>query len=248
VTRAWKDQLDDVYAVVRAWSDISSTLDRSVTTDEAYNYREVFDAFTAEAFSRAVKDFKSKAVDEDWFELPGYLRARPVNVGEPTLFPLVRFVVRVKKNELEIMVRLVTYFVNESETAIDVELYGSLDAHGWRFESPDRLDPGQESSERFHHYPHAQRIMAWTKDGEGLFPPGLGNIPKHNERLRAMKWNESRPAFPLGCDSPAGVVAAAVASLYGADITAEMVEHVNLDDAVVKELRAMLRVRVKGAS
>lgn len=240
MTREWKDQLDEVEAVITAWSDASRMRVRTVTSDDASDYLGYFQSFSITNFKSELKGFRSKRHDDKWVPFSGYLTAKPVDVGSPAMFPLVKFVMRVKADELELAIRLVTFFVNETETEIDQNLYGSIDAHGWRFETADSASPDDTVTTAFHNYPHVQRIMAWEKNGLGLYPPEMANPPAKSQRLQSAKWNESRPAFPLPCASPAGVVIAAIASLYGAEETTKMLETISLDRSVRLEVKQML--------
>jgi hypothetical protein len=107
---------------------------------------------------------------------------------------------------------LVTFYV----------LADTVHATGWRLELADPAS--DDSSPRRHGVPHVQRISSWSKtDDEGFFlnreaPLRLG------DRERALHVNETRPAFPLPVESAAGLLVAAMGSLYGGPSTRAMLE------------------------
>lgn len=242
MTRAWKSDLENVQMVVRAWSD-ASRIPHDVKTDSASEYRHGFDAFSMGGFDEDLRRFirMDKKAQADWTQVGGFLHARPIEVGSPILFPLVSFVVRVTGAHAELMIRIASFFLDLTE---EEEKYGGLDAHAWRFETPDApgSDAGDGTGDSFHHFPHAQPIMAWVKDGPGLFPPKReGPFGKEDARLTAQKWNENRPAFPLPCSSPAGVVISAMAALYGNKKTIDILAPMSRDNDMTNEINAVLR-------
>ena len=244
----WEDELDRIKALVQAWESHARSLTLSVPTDEAHRYRDVFDRFTYKAFLNDLDNFKRSVSKTEWTEIGGFLHAPPIEIGHPpVLFPVVRFVMRVVDGQVELMVRLATFFVNATQSDIDPEVYGAIDAHGWRFETADvpGNDQGDGLGESFTHYPHAQPIMAWAKKGKGLFPPNREEPFAHEMRLLAPAWNESRPAFPLSCNTPAGVIIAAMTTLYGSVRTNRMLETTPNDPALKREIKAVLRYPIE---
>ncbi len=244
MSETWKDDLVRVKALVQAWDADAQVLPKEVATDEAHRYRESFRSFTYKGFSKELDTFIASNDKSNWKAIGGFLRASPVQIGHPpVLFPLVRFFVRVIDGHVELMVRLATFFINFTENEIDQSASGAIDAHGWRFETADVPGghAGDGTTEAFHHYPHAQPITAWSLKGKGLFPPNRDVPHPHEKRLVASMWNESRPAFPLPCDSPVGVVVAAMTTLYGSVRTKRILEKTPNDQYLQRDITAVIR-------
>ena len=223
--------------VVEAWDAYSLAKEKSIPSDLASEFRNYFPEFTMRGFSAELQKLLARDRLEEMHPVGGYLRALSVTEGapQPQLSPLVRFFIRIIEGEIEIMVRMAILFVDPSERT--EERYGAVAAQGWRFESADipGAEMGDGSGNAFHHFPHVQPINAWEKQGKGLFPPEWDEPIAGAEALVAPTWTESRPAIPLRCSRPAGVIIAAMAALYGSNMT-----HVILETAARDELEREL--------
>ena len=217
---------DEINRVVEAWHTYSDAKQRSVPNDAASRFREYFPRFTMRGFTTELRSFMRRDRTDQMHALGGYFQALGVTEGspQPQLSPLVRFYMRIVSGEIELMVRMAVLFVDPSERRED--RYGAITAHGWRFESADIPggEMGDGTGDGFHHYPHVQPINAWEKKGKGLFPVEWTDPIAGAEALVAPDWNEARPAIPLRCSRPAGVVIAAMTALYGSNTTHRILE------------------------
>lgn len=230
----WDEELRHVEQVFEVWEAHSVERNSAVVGDPADDIRLQYRPLDYKTFRVGTAAFRKQNDKESPYQMPGYLAASPVDLGEPKLYPMVSFVMRVRQSKLDLAVRMVTYFVDG-----DV-----VDGHGWRFECADNPVDGERDG--FHAYPHVQRISAWSKNGPGLFPEVWGNGPlPEYERLAAhqITVNESKPAFPLPCKTPAGVIVAAMASIYGGRAVVDMVRNsAGMSKDLVNEIKSILRI------
>ena len=230
-TLTWNDEAKVLDKVISAWCQEGSTSD-SRPIDRAANVRESFPPFPGSLSEPIRNCSNSNQSNEEWFEAPGFLSAHPVEVENPTLYPVVRFSIRRRQGNLEVAVRIAAFYL----IAVN-----KVAADGWRFEMPDS---GHVATDKFHHFPHVQRISGWKPgDKLGFSPPGTTNESVSGELVDSVTgFNEKRPAFPLPCSSAAGVVIAVMASLYGANKTNRILEnYVNKPKWLKEEITAILR-------
>ncbi|MCI1019660.1 hypothetical protein HWD99_13600 [Microbacterium sp. C5A9] len=208
--KIWQHQLEELKVVMAGWEQ-KAELTRDIEVGQASELREWFPSVDYRKLHTSLDDFGRRAVRERDREIKEFLRLPAVTADEPVMFPIAKLVLKVRHDELHLGLRIAVLYDHEGETH----------AHGWRFESADDRSDGVAS--RFHHFPHVQRIIGWSKGVPGLHPqawaPGIGYPMGVQNHL-----HEIRPAFPLRGRTPAGIAVAAMASLYGAPLTLEYLE------------------------
>lgn len=147
-----------------------------------------------------------------WTSMKGFYSAAAVEVrtrdgsGPQVLWPLVAMELREKNSLLEISLRVGIFYLDSDQVA----------AYGWRFDSAD--SDGDGTGLGFHHYPHVQQISSWEQGRLNFMPPKYKTpLPKDvtdwvQEDRQVL---ETRPAFPLACSTPAGLMVAVLVAIYG---------------------------------
>lgn len=221
----WKQELRLVSELLEKWNGflIQPTHGRA-TSDTADRFRQQFSPINDTGMLRDhVRQFIERIESghgspEDPFQLGGYMIVPEVTAGTPRLFPLVTCVVCVREGELQLTLRVVTFFTDG--------IMECTDAHGWRFDMSDALADGEPAGPRHHHFPHVQRVISWRPSESNFYPPVQLAPRSTGDNMAGPTLNATRPAFPLPVSSPAGLIIAAMASLYGAEITVGIVENV----------------------
>ena len=229
MTAQWKAELRGFRSVVEAWESHSRQYPTSVKSNVADRFRQRYTPLLTESlWNKQVKDFiehNESGVDATkGFAFTGYLLAPPVAIGSPALFPLVIFFLKLRGDSLEVAVRVATFFV-------DKHAYDAVDVHGWRFDMADPPAAGPKN----HSYPHVQRIVSWRPSDPNFYPQGALEPGSTGDQMAGPSINASRPAFPLPCTTPAGVVIAAMTSLYGPETTSKILESVKTKPATLRE-------------
>lgn len=208
--RQWKHQLDELKIVLSGWEQ-KAALTRDIETGPSSDLRDWFPVSDFRGLVKAIDDFVRHSDKSDDRELGEHFLLPAISADEPVMFPVGKLVLKVREDALHIGLR-VAVFYDHSDL---------IHARGWRFESAD--DPADGNRDRFHHFPHVQRITSWAKSTTGLHPPswmpGIGFDMAEEGHV-----HEIRPAFPLRGQSPAGIAVAAMASLYGSTKTLEYLE------------------------
>lgn len=240
----WKKQLGTLQSVLAAWAHYTNEWDRDVNwpRDNAADYRLYFQQMGAGGEPDIeLEQYASVSDKQEWTTLEGFFSPAGVPLkgrddGAPDLlWPLLTLSLRVCNDELEIMVRVGVYFMDE---------YGSVNAYGWRFDSADSGTEG--SANLFHHYAHVQQISGWEIGRQVFVPPNWPEAANGSEKDNVqlpMRMLETRPAFPLACTSPAGLLAAVVVSLYGGRRAAQVLQSVALSTHIEVE-RVMAGQRI----
>lgn len=223
----WKRQLSSLQGVLAAWAHYTNEWDREPDRpkDGAADYRLFFKQMGAGGEPDIeLEHYASFGNKQEWTTLEGFFAPAGIPLkgrdeGDPDLlWPLVTLSLRVINDELEIMVRVGVYFVDE---------HGSVNAYGWRFDSADSGSEGVGNL--FHHYAHVQQISGWEMGRQVFVPPKWPEAASGKEQesvQRPLRMLETRPAFPLACTSPAGLLAAVVVSLYGGRRAASVLQSV----------------------
>ncbi|WP_217182977.1 hypothetical protein [Streptomyces sp. AC495_CC817] len=194
----------------------------------AHEYRANFGDFSLTELGAMLDDLGKAGTDTDRKYMSTYLAAVPVpsNESDPILHPLVKFGARRYGAELDICLRVAVYYEHE----------GELYADGWRFEMADTDDTG---TDHHHHFPHVQSISGWEpfrRGSHGFHYEYVAHSDGHTG-LDARLMNESRPAVPLACRTPTGLIVATMAALYGARRTSQILEpYSNKPASLVDEL------------
>jgi len=148
--------------------------------------------------------------------------------------PLASVSLREEGEGLHVCLRLGVYYVDRN---------GELAADGWRFES------GEMATGAPHPWAHVQRTIGWRKDDHSLLVPlGLESVSEQMAQNREGRCphivNESRPAIPLGCSSPAGLALTMIGSVHGAPFVQGLFEgDEKLKRGVLQVERDVLRLR-----
>lgn len=207
-----------------AWYDATISEENPPDPDSAWYYRELFPQIGNGDPKSELTAFGRLGDKRRWTPLDGYFRGWGTRVrgrggtADTVLWPLLGFQLRVPENSdvLELTIRLVLYATDDA---------GFVDAWGWRFDSPD--SDGDGSGSEFHPYYHVQHISRWERGSHAFQPPGFPPpLPGGEEHFaqRPKSMPETRPAFPIPCRSPSGMVMAAMVSIYGPRPTSKVVE------------------------
>jgi len=240
----WRKELATLQSVLAAWARYTDEWERDAKRpkDDAADYRGFFKKMGAGGEPDIeLEHYASVGNKQEWLTLDGFFSPAGIPLkgrdeGQPDLlWPLLTLSLRVLQDELEMMVRVGVYFVDE---------YGSVDAYGWRFDSADSGAEG--AGDLFHHYAHVQQISGWEIGRQVFVPPNWPEAPSGGEDdsvQRPLRMLETRPAFPLACTSPAGLLAAVVVSLYGGRRAASVLQSVALSTHIDVE-RVMAGQRI----
>lgn len=225
---AWKRELRVVLDLLRVWSEYDPPMTAQVGTNRADSTRTLYTpAFNWGQVRRQHDEFVERAdagtLGSDPFPIGGFMQVAAVGIGRPILFPLVTAALRLRGEELELLLRVVAFYVDEH--------FEWVDAHGWRLDMADPMpSDGRAPGLGHHRFPHVQRITGWLPSESTFFPPGVPSANKPfqwGENMSGPSLNESRPAFPLPVETAGGVVVAAMAALYGASTTMEIFGNVD---------------------
>ena len=225
---AWKRELRLVLELLRVWSEYEPPMTARVPTNRADLSRTLYmPAFDWGRVRRQQEEFLKRAdagtLGSGPFPIGGFIQVAAVGVGKPTLFPLVTAALRLRGEELELLLRVVAFYMDEH--------FECVDAHGWRLDMADPMPlNGKAPGPGHHRFPHVQRITGWVPSETTFFPLGVPSANKPGqwgENMSGPSLNESRPAFPLPVETAGGIVVAAMAALYGAATTMEIFGNVD---------------------
>lgn len=224
--KVWKHQLEELKVVMSGWEQ-RSAITRDIETGASSELRAWFPASDYRKLNAALATFARTQDKRDDQEIDCFVLLPAVPVEPPVMFPIAKLVLKVRHDQLHLGLRLAVFY----------DLDDEIHVQGWRFESADDAADGQNV--RFHHFPHVQRITAWQKASEGLHPPSW--TPNSGFRMATHRHvHEVRPAFPLRGETPAGIAVAAMASLYGSDLTLEYLEGSDATCATCRRERAAI--------
>ena len=166
---------------------------------------------------------------QDFKETPhsAYVVGAPARYGDPFLYPVTLVCLSMKLGQLVASVRMVTFY----------ELEQAVRGIGWRLEQGDPSHNAQTGA--WNGTSHVQRIRAWQLNGDPGFFQAADEEMSVDQVERASHLNESKPAFAIPALTPAGLLVAAMGSLYGASATRTILESQALS-GMAAELDAIL--------
>lgn len=218
----YKEQLKIVSHIADAWS-AARDIDKGPTSAKV---QTITSSFATVLPQSVLSSLKNRTTDFSDQELSAFVVGPPSRLNEPNLYPVSLLCFGRKGDVLSLAVRVATFY----------ELDGDVFAVGWRLEMGDSTTARQTSA--WNEYAHVQQITSWRPSGDVGFDPG-GVVSTKNASVMARHINESRPAFPLAVETTAGLMVAAMCSLYGALDTREMLAGVNLGDHVAEMKRIL---------
>jgi hypothetical protein len=194
-------ELRDLSTVASVWSSVA----REDSTKRDPRVAAVVSSFPDLQGDALYKQFSGHAND---FAEKGFSRfviGSPVTSDPPSLYPVAMICVGKRGDSLRASVRVVTYY----------ELDESVRGIGWRLDLADLNDENRTS--RWNGTAHVQRINNWRP----------GDAPGFIEALDEAAGS-AKPAFPLPVKTPAGLLIAAMVSLYGTEASRKMLDGVTL--------------------
>lgn len=218
----WRKELKAVASVLNSWVQATNEQSAlgSLKTDAAALYRDRFTSMGAGEPTNELVSFARCGNRTIWNPLDGFHAAAGVEVrtrdgsGTQALWPLIAFALREKNSTLEMSVRVGIFYLESDQ----------IGAYGWRFDSPD--SDGNGTGPAFHHYAHVQAISSWAEGKLNFMPPG-SPTPRPQDVTHWVEEEkqvlETRPAFPLACTTPAGLLVAVLVSIYGGRRTLEII-------------------------
>lgn len=168
-------------------------------------------------------------------ETEGFLFGPSVTHRGATFQPVASVQLTEENGHLQACLRVAAYHL---------DLRGALAADGWRFES------GEVTNNAPHPWAHVQRTTRWHKEDQTLLDPLLTQAESAAGGPEAAAdcphiVNESRPAIPLGCASPAGLALTMIGSLHGGPFVQDLIDtDVKLKQALHREDGAALLLQL----
>ncbi|MDB6427100.1 hypothetical protein [Curtobacterium sp. 20TX0008] len=235
----WSEATKRFYDVMLAW-EASSPADID-STSPADAYRNYFSRTNAQVLRKHLNEYeKARGEVKINYVQDCFLPAPIATADGLALYPVVMFGFGKRDDMPNMNVRIVTYYEQ------DARLYAS----GWRFELPDGgPDGGPGTGDHFHHFPHVQAISSWQKivdgsDDKGFHAP-FWYDPDVNAGLNRRHVLESRPAFPIPCTTPAGVIVCVIAALYGSNGARRILENYPaIPPPLLEEIRQIVRIDI----
>lgn len=241
MAESWQKELDLIIRILEAWYSYepprSAQVPANRADDTRHGYLPAFNPGMARSQqSQFSADVVAGRLGRSPTTVGGYIPVAPIGIGSPALFPILTVGVHFRDGTLTIHLRVVTFFLDGKNDMVD--------AHGWRLDMADPPPTNGESGSGHHSFPHVQRITGWLPSVHTFHMPGLDPAEMeaaYGPNMNAPSLNESRPAFPLPMCSAPGMLVVAMASLYGAKTTEEIL--VNVDRrprAFLDETQAIL--------